>query len=48
VALPAGDRAFQILVEGTLGVTVVLDLWHVLEKLWKAAYVFHADGSLGG
>jgi hypothetical protein len=23
-----------------------LDLLHVLEKLWKAAYVFHAEGSL--
>src|SRR5256884_8773250 len=22
-----------------------LDLLHVLEKLWKAAYVFHAEGS---
>jgi len=36
----------QILVEGTLGVTLILDLLHVLEKLWKAAYVFHAEGSL--
>jgi hypothetical protein len=24
-----------------------VDLLHVLEKLWKAAYVFHAEGSLG-
>lgn len=46
VALTDGDRALQILVEGTLGVTLVLDLLHVLEKLWKAAYVFHAEGSL--
>jgi hypothetical protein len=46
VALTDGDRALQILVEGTLGVTLVLDLLHVLEKLWKAAHVFHAEGSL--
>ena len=25
---------------------MILDLLHVLEKLWKAAYVFHAEGSL--
>jgi len=46
VALADGERALQILVEGTLGVTLILDLLHVLEKLWKAAYVFHAEGSL--
>jgi hypothetical protein len=46
VALTDGERALQILVEGTLGVTLILDLLHVLEKLWKAAYVFHAGGSL--
>lgn len=44
VALTDGERALQILVEGTLGVTLILDLLHVLEKLWKAAYVFHAEG----
>ena len=46
VALTDGERALQILVEGTLSVTLILDLLHVLEKLWKAAYVFHAEGSL--
>jgi hypothetical protein len=46
VALSDGERALQILVERTLGVTSILDLLHVLEKLWKAAYVFHAEGSL--
>lgn len=45
VALTDGERALQILVEGTLGVTLILDLLHVLEKLWKAAYIFHAEGS---
>jgi hypothetical protein len=46
VALTDGERALQILVEETLGITLILDLLHVLEKLWKAAYVFHAEGSL--
>jgi len=46
VALTDGDRALQILVEEKLGVTLILDLLHVLEKLWKAAYVYHAEGSL--
>ena len=46
VALSDGERALQILVEGTLDVTLILDLLHVLEKLWKAAYVFHVEGSL--
>ena len=29
-----------------LKVTLILDLMHALEKLWKAAYVFHPEGSL--
>jgi len=45
VAVTDGERALQTLVEQTLGVTLILDLLHVLEKLWKAAYVFHAEGS---
>ena len=46
MALTDGERALQILVAQTLAVTLILDLVHVLEKLWKAAYVFHAEGSL--
>jgi len=46
VALTDGERALQILVDRKLNVTLILDLLHVLEKLWKAAYVFHAEGSL--
>jgi hypothetical protein len=46
VALTDGERALQIRVEGKLNVTLILDLMHVLEKLWKAAYVFHPEGSL--
>jgi len=46
LALTDGERALQIRVDRTLNVTLILDLLHVLEKLWKAAYVFHAEGSL--
>lgn len=46
VALTDGERALQIRVEQKLNVTLILDLMHVLEKLWKAAYVFHKEGSL--
>ena len=46
LALTDGEHALQIRVERKLNVTLVLDLMHVLEKLWKAAYVFHAEGSL--
>jgi len=46
LALTDGERALQIRVDQKLSVTLILDLMHVLEKLWKAAYVFHAEGSL--
>jgi hypothetical protein len=45
VALTDGERALQKLVKKHLHVLLILDLLHVLEKLWKAAYVFHAEGS---
>ena len=45
VALTDGERALQNLVSAKLQVTLILDLLHVLEKLWKAAYVFHTEGS---
>ena len=45
VALTDGERALQILVSKKLKVTLILDLLHVLEKVWKAAYVFHPEGS---
>jgi hypothetical protein len=44
--LSDGERAPQILVEEKLGVTLILDLLYVLEKLWKAAYMFKCRGSL--
>ena len=46
IALTDGERALQIRVKGKLRVTLILDLMHVMEKLWKAAYVFHAEGSM--
>jgi hypothetical protein len=46
LALTDGERALQIRVNDQLHVTLILDLMHVLEKLWKAAFVFHAEGSL--
>jgi hypothetical protein len=46
VVLTDGERALQILVSQKLQITLLLDLLHVLEKLWKAAYVFHAEGSV--
>src|SRR5215467_13311699 len=46
LALTDGERALQIRVDRKLNVTLILDLMHALEKLWKAAYVFHAEGSL--
>jgi hypothetical protein len=47
IALTDGERALQIRVKSKLRVTLILDLMHVMEKLWKAAYVFHAEGSVG-
>ena len=46
LALTDGERALQIRVDQKLTVTLILDLIHVLEKLLKAAYVFHPEGSL--
>lgn len=46
IALTDGERALQIRVKRKLRVTLILDLMHALEKLWKAAYVFHEEGSV--
>ena len=46
LALSDGERGLQALVDKTLDVTLILDLIHALDKLWKAAYLFHAEGSL--
>jgi hypothetical protein len=46
LALTDGERALQTLVDQKLGATLILDFIHVLDKLWKAAFVFHREGSL--
>jgi len=33
-------------VDRQLKITLILDPMHVLERLWKAAHVFHAEGCL--
>jgi len=46
VIVTDGERALQRRVAVTFqDVTLVLDLLHVLEKLWKVAYVFHPEAS---
>jgi hypothetical protein len=46
VAVTDGERALQTRVKKAVpGITLVLDLLHALEYLWKAAYAFHAEGS---
>jgi hypothetical protein len=46
VALTDGERALQQRVHRWLpGALLILDLFHVLERLWKAAHVFFAEGS---
>lgn len=46
VMVTDGERALQRRVAATFdGVTLVLDLLHVLEKLWKAAHALHPEGS---
>jgi hypothetical protein len=46
VMVTDGERALQRRVCTTFkGVTLVLDLLHVLEKLWAVSYVFHPEGS---
>jgi hypothetical protein len=50
VALCDGERALQQRILPALqgvvsAVTLILDLPHVLEKLWKVSHCFHAEGS---
>ena len=45
VALTDGERALQILVGKKLQVTLILDLLHVLDRVWQAAHVFAPEGS---
>jgi hypothetical protein len=44
--LSDGERALRTLQQRYLPEAIgILDLWHVMEYLWKGAYVFHAEGS---
>lgn len=46
VCLMDGDRALWRRQEDCLpGATRILDLFHVMERLWAAAHCFHAEGS---
>lgn len=46
IVVTDGERALQHKVAATLlGIILVLDLLHVLEKLWAVSYVFHPEGS---
>jgi hypothetical protein len=46
VMVTDGERALQRRVTATFeGVTLVLDLLHVLEKLWKVGHALHPEGS---
>ena len=46
IVVTDGERALQHKVAATLlGIILVLDLLHVLEKLWAVSYVFHSEGS---
>ncbi len=49
VALSDGDQNLQIRaldLAGASGITLVLDVLHVLTYLWAAAYAFHEQGSV--
>jgi hypothetical protein len=46
VILTDGERALQLrVIETFAGVTLILDLLHVTEKLWKAAHALYREGS---
>ena len=46
VALVDGEHTLRKLIQKLLlGFCIILDFFHVLEYLWKAAHVFHAEGS---
>ena len=46
VVVTDGERALQIRVlQHVDGIVLILDLLHVLEKLWTAAHIFHDEGS---
>ena len=47
VVVTDGERALQHrVIEHISGVLLILDFFHVLERLWTIAHVFHKEGSL--
>jgi len=47
VAVTDGERALQQRINRHLKeITLILDLIHALEKVWKVAHIFHDEGSL--
>ena len=47
VVVTDGERALQQKIGRTMkGATLILDLIHALEKVWKVAYMFHKEGSV--
>jgi hypothetical protein len=46
IVVTDGERALQRKVTSTFErIELILDLLHVLEKLWAVSYVFHPEGS---
>lgn len=45
VALTDGERALQIRVSQRMKLTLILDLIHVLERVWRASHVFQPEGT---
>lgn len=45
VALTDGERTLQIQVTRKMKLTLILDLIHVLERVWASAHVFQPEGS---
>jgi hypothetical protein len=46
VCVMDGERALWKMLRALVpGVVCILDLFHVLERLWQAAYCFHSEGS---
>lgn len=47
VVVTDGERALQLrALKHIPGIILILDLLHVLEKLWIVAHIFHAEGSM--
>jgi hypothetical protein len=47
VVVTDGERALQLrALKHIPGILLILDLLHVLEKLWTVAHIFHAEGSI--